>query len=96
MLEEVAVHVPTVPDGGELLLVNPPEKQVKYSVFLLPDFWVLDFAAHRIRQMANREDVRIRIVDQAELARLRIGDKTRLVTLYDGHVVVVCPPKTDP
>jgi hypothetical protein len=92
LLDEVVAHVSVVPDGGELLLVNPPGQRVKYSVFLLPDFWVLDYSDHRIRQLANRQDVSIRIVDRSDLPGVGITDKTRLVTIRDEHVITMQNP----
>ena len=80
LLNQVVTFVPEVPEGGELVLLNPPGQYVRYSTFLLPNFHVLNYGLHRIKQLGERNDFTIRVADLAGLHPLRSDRKSLILT----------------
>ncbi|MBV8902623.1 MAG: hypothetical protein JOZ22_03230 [Acidobacteriia bacterium] len=63
-------YLRTLPRGGEIVLVNTPDRAPEYSVFLLKGFDVVDLGNLRIGPIFGRPDVRVEVVDQARISRL--------------------------
>lgn len=73
LLEQIEPHAVKVPAGGKLLLVNPPDEKIEYSVFLANGFNVLENGLHRIYAMTGRKDYEIKIVEVSGVERERTG-----------------------
>jgi hypothetical protein len=86
LLRQIATHVPEVPPGGRLLLVNPPDDRPEYSIFCMNGFRVLANGLHRVRQVAGRKDFRVGLVKDP---RTLMGPATVALTLSkeEGKVV---------
>ena len=70
LLHQIVPLTDKVPEGGQLLLVNPDSMGVEYSVFLMRGFNVLSNGEHQINVLSGRSDFKISILTEAELARI--------------------------
>jgi len=67
LLEKVRPYAEKTPAGGALMLVNSETQEPEYSVFLTRGFNVL--AASRVEQVARRDDITVKIIEESELRR---------------------------
>ena len=63
LLRGIERYVGCVPEGGRLVLVNPPTGGHQYSIFRVNGFNVLRNGLHRIHQTSHRTDFGIEIID---------------------------------
>lgn len=63
-------YLRALPHNGEIVLVNPPNREPEYSVFVLKGFDVVDLGNLRIGPIFGRPDVRVEIVEQGRVATL--------------------------
>jgi hypothetical protein len=90
ILRQLPGFAERVPAGGQLLLVNPPEKTPSYSVFLIRGFDVFSGARQIVQQAAGRSDFSVRITGVEELAGGPLDPDVVAVTLR-GDTVVAYP-----
>lgn len=64
LIEELKSRAEHIPAGGELVLENPPDPRIEYSVFLMRGFNVLE-TPEEIKRRINRGDITVTIVDSA-------------------------------
>lgn len=80
-------YLKTAPPDSQILLVNPPHRTPEYSVFLLKAFDVVDIGTLRIGPIFGRPDVRVQVVDEANVQGLeRRKDRFLLALDVDGQV----------
>lgn len=66
--EQVAAFIDTAPADGQILLLNPEERVIEYSIYKMRGFQVLGGGgARRLRRIADRNDLLITIVDRPQL-----------------------------
>lgn len=70
-----------LPRDGQILLVNPPDRGPEYSVFLLQAFDVVDIGTLRIGPIFGRPDVRVQVVEEANIQGLESRKDRLLLTL---------------
>jgi hypothetical protein len=72
LLSGLEPHLPDIPTGGVLLLVNPEgEERLEYSVFTMWGFNPLRTGTVRLNQLARRTDFRTLIVQSDEVEQER-------------------------
>jgi hypothetical protein len=74
-------YLRTAPRNGEIVLVNPPDREPEYSVFLLKGFDVVDLGNLRIGPIFGRPDVRVEVMEEARVAELPRRDNQVLLGL---------------
>ena len=63
IINSIRPYAESLPEHGRLVLVQPPASSVEYSVFLINGFQILECGLHRIKQVADRDDISIEIID---------------------------------
>jgi hypothetical protein len=74
-------YLHTLPRDSQILLVNPPGRGPEYSVFLLQGFDVVDIGTMRIGPIFGRPDVRVQVVEEAQVQGLEQRDNRLLLAL---------------
>jgi hypothetical protein len=84
LLKQVMAYVPKVPKNGHLLLLNPDNDEIEYSVFLMKGFNVLGL--NRIMQLSGRDDFRIAVVERSDRGRPKYIDplKAWIIKMSDS------------
>lgn len=94
LFKEIMPFVALVPPNGRLLLVNPASQRLRYSVFLLPGFHVIDKGLHYLYQLTGRSDFFVEVIDKFELQR-RALDQTVVLTLNAAGSVILFDTKSE-
>jgi hypothetical protein len=90
---QITPFLARVPEQGELILLNTPNPQIEYSVFLMKDFNVLEFGNLRFAQLAGRSDFSVSIAQTASLLPTK-GRQLVLTLDSRGTVREINPTKT--
>ena len=90
----IATYIHRVPPKGELLLVNPPTKEIEYAVYVLPGFRVLEFGESFIKKTYGREDISLRIIEEAELKSTPVRPDTVILGLEGDTLKPLALPAT--
>ena len=69
LFEQIGHYLPQIEPNGTLVLVNPPDKQIRYSVFRLPGFETMRYAQFYIYKLAGRQDFKIEIIDWDDIEK---------------------------
>jgi hypothetical protein len=77
-------YLHTLPPDSQILLVNPPSRKAKYSVFLLNGFDVVDLGNLRIGPIFGRPDVRVEVVQESSVQGTE-QRKNRLLLSLDAN-----------
>jgi len=85
LIGEIMPYVDNIPQNGILLLLNPPDDKMEYSVFVINNFNVL---YHRIKQLSPRDDFDIKIIDKSDLLQINNIERQLILTLKDDKVVM--------
>jgi hypothetical protein len=80
LMQQIVPYIRTLPPHGELLLVNPPQDIIEYSVYHIRGFNIFRDARHRIKLEASREDIRVRIINFEDFAENSLSEKTIALT----------------
>ncbi|HWE51155.1 MAG TPA: hypothetical protein VG273_15290 [Bryobacteraceae bacterium] len=91
LVSGLAPRIRSMPDGGHIFLVQPPGARLKYSVYLLEGFDVLEFGASRLGDIFGRPDVEVSIVEDQQ-ARASSPDFRALLLGLDGNALRVWTP----
>jgi hypothetical protein len=91
LLDRIEGHVASVPPGGYLILLNPPDGSPEYSVFYMNGFNVLEYGTNIIKQMSNREDMQIVIGSLEKFRGMTIPTSSVVLTLKGDSVRVFEP-----
>jgi len=92
LLYQIVPYVRELPTNGTAVLLNPPGSQLEYSVYRMNGFNVLLYGGeHRIRQLACRGDISVKIVDAPPRADPSGGRQDLVLTLSDENVFVLNP-----
>lgn len=86
LLDAIVPEVRGLPDGGELVLVNPAAPGPEYSMFRMYGFSPLRHADSYLARRAGREDITVRIVRADEPAAQPRPGRTVLVLDDRGNV----------
>jgi hypothetical protein len=86
-LGELAPYMAKVPQGGQLLLLNPPNGPVEYSVFLMNEFSTFKWGTHVISQELDRPDVNVAVIEQADMTNPAYRDRSVIVTVQGDSLV---------
>lgn len=95
LLQQIGPYVNEVPPGGELLLVNPSTGQTEYAVYLMPGFKALEFGESFIKKTYAREDISLRIVDEAEFKALKQRADAMILTVNGDTLEVISKPSAN-
>lgn len=87
LVEEIVPFVREVPEGGRLILLNPPAAGTRYSIFLVGGFDCLRDGLGVLRRLSGREDLTVEIWNRSALRESAIRDKDLVLTIEDGKVV---------
>ncbi len=63
IINSIRPYAELLPEHGKLVLVQPPASSIEYSVFLINGFQILECGLNRIKQVADRDDISIEIID---------------------------------
>jgi hypothetical protein len=69
LFAQITPYVLAAPQDGNIVLLQPQDKQVDYSKYLLDGFDVLKYGLPRINLLSGRKDVKISIVEFDDMAR---------------------------
>jgi len=86
LLKRVQPYAANLPKHGRLVLLNPENHQLEYSVFLSKGFNVLQCSQQWIKQRVDRWDITINIVDPSNLHTIECKDNCDVVTLVNDEV----------
>jgi len=86
LFAEITPYLRQVPYNGALVMVNPQEKMLKYSVFRLPGFETMRYAQFYIYKLAGKNDFKIEIVEWSEMENWKRPDV--LMLKLEGDKVI--------
>ncbi len=86
LLEKIVPFVHSVPQGGTLILRNPPSDRPEYSVFLMNGFSVLEYGTNIVRSVSGRNDIQVWVVNDREYRELSNQQPQFVLRLVDGEV----------
>lgn len=89
LLNEIQPYARRVPPGGELVLVNPDDNRPEYSIFQMRGFNVFRNGVARIKEMANRPDIKVKIIAQEDLQPARYNTQQAVVLTLEGTSIRV-------
>jgi hypothetical protein len=89
LLGQIVPLARSIPEKGQLMLVNPDVMGIEYSVFLTQGFNVLQSGEHQIRVLAGRNDFGIRIVTQTEFKGITEKQSVLALRLADDGQTVL-------
>lgn len=69
LLDAITPHLPDVPEGGQLMLLNPSSNRVEYSVFIMNGFNVLQAGLHRLNELWRGSPFYTRLVQESDVRR---------------------------
>ena len=67
LLNAIEPYLKLIPRDGQLVLLNPTSHEVEYSVFRMAGFNVLDDGLGRLKQIAGRNDMDVKIISESSL-----------------------------
>ena len=88
LLEQIIPYTVNIPPDGELVLLNPQSEEVEYSVFLINGFSVLKYGLHRIKQLSERDDFEVKIIEESDFDTDSITVNRLVLTLSNEKVSV--------
>lgn len=83
IIADLVPRIRSLPQGGRIILVQPPGKRLKYSVYVLEAFDVLEFGAGRMGSIFGRPDVLVSIAE----AGTALPDSHTVMLTLDGGVL---------
>jgi hypothetical protein len=86
LFEQINKYTPQLRHNGVLVLVNPPDMQLKYSVFRLPGFESIRYTQFYIYKLAGRSDFRVEVINWNEVEKWKKPDA--LVLKLEGDKVL--------
>jgi len=90
LLRQIVAKSGEVPSKGELVLVNPRNDRVEYSVFVCNGFNVLEFGlSSRMKQLTGRDDISARIVESTFLGESPPSTGRLILTLSGDEIRVI-------
>jgi hypothetical protein len=92
---QIVSFVGKVPLNGRLLLLNPPDNKVEYSIYRINGFNVLLAGLNRIYQLSGRQDFKTEIVSAIDAGdeREMLQGRCVVLTLYDNTTHIYEYPK---
>ena len=86
LIDKILPFVAKIPLDGTLLLLNPPSNEIEYSVFLIRGFSVLEYGLHRIKQLSQRNDIKITIIERPELRKIET-ERHRIIHIEFTYMI---------
>jgi hypothetical protein len=86
MVASLVPRIRSLPQAGRIILVQPPGERMKYSVYVLKDFDILEFGAERLGAIFGRPDVAVSIAEDQEMRRAVPNARAMMLTL-DGDAL---------
>ncbi|MFC1554439.1 hypothetical protein ACFL7D_07390 [candidate division KSB1 bacterium] len=83
---QILRYIEEVPENGDLILINPETDQISYSVYIMPEFTVLDNALSYIKKLSNREDVNIKLIESTEPLEGYYSDNRVVLSINERSV----------
>lgn len=71
----------SIPRSGRIILVQPPGERLKYSVYVLEGFDILEFGEGRLGPIFGRPDVNVSIAENNQTGRVAPDPATMMLTL---------------
>jgi hypothetical protein len=92
LLAALGPYIAQVPPRGALLLVNPESRELEYAVYLMPGFKVLEFEEPFIKKTYGREDIELKIVEEADPALRTVTPGTVILGLKGDTLSLLFKP----
>ena len=86
LFEQIGHYLPQIEPNGTLVLVNPPDKQIRYSVFRLPGFETMRYTQFYIYKLAGRHDFKIEIIERNDVENWKLPNV--LMLKLEGNKVL--------
>jgi len=86
MIDQILPHIENVPLNGSLILMNPENNQVEYSVMIMNDFNVLNTGLTVFNELSERKDFQTIIIKNNELHSFKNKSDNIILYLEDGTV----------
>ena len=86
ILSTLVPRIRSLPEAGRIVLVQPPGERLKYSVYILEGFDILEFGAGRLGEIFGRPDVSVSIAEDQQILRSGSDGHTTLLML-DGNAL---------
>ena len=86
LLTELIPLIRQVPGKSTVFLVNPDPDLVKYSVFYLPGFHSLNNTAYYIKDILNRNDIEIFIIEHDQINEYNQIWKSIFFTIKENRI----------
>jgi hypothetical protein len=74
-------HIRSLPQSGRIILVQPPGPRLKYSVYVLEGFDILEFGVGRLGPIFGRPDVHVSIAEGEQIRRSAPDPQTIMLTI---------------
>ncbi len=85
VIADLVPRIRSLPENGRIILVQPPRERLKYSVYVLDGFDILEFGVGRIGAIFGRPDVQVSIAEEAQARRpLLDADAMKLTLVGDA------------
>jgi len=72
IMAQLGIYASNLPQGAEVFLLNPPAKEIEYSVFITRGFNILE-NTDDVRRLLDRADLKMKIVETSDLPKLEKG-----------------------
>lgn len=92
LVAAIGTYINQVPPKGSLLLVNPASREIEYAVYLMPGFKVIEFGESYIKKIYGREDIDLRIIEEADLRSRRETPDTVILGLEGDSLRLLSKP----
>ena len=89
LLEKIMPYLSKVPERGTLVLLNPADSRVEYSIFLMNGFNVLRYGTNILCQISGRDDIQIWILDDKERGKINIPQDALILSFVNNNVQTI-------
>lgn len=86
LIDQIIPYTKYVPENGKLILLNPVNDQIEYSVLVMNDFNVLFTGLQIINELSGRTDFQPLIVNSSEINNYT-ADKNNLILTIESNQV---------
>ena len=90
---KILPFVKELPFNGKLILLNPVNDNLEYSIYLINDFNLFKYGIYYLNEISGRDDFETVIVEQSDIEDIDINDeKNVILTIANDDVVKYTEP----